>query len=230
MDRLSNWVDTRRNIFLLYVGALPRPFLESVFFSFYLFLFFSFSVFLWWRNADKLMTSWWRADDELMTSWWRADNKLMTNWWQTDAKPHYRTLKPISGWMGWMGWMGWLSLEGAIYRAPTVLINAQMRASTSTVVLKVRTAVSHVKTVVIAVARRVVWVHYDRVEVRLRHPALWIFALAALLCLPAAPHQADHRLRHDHQEQTTDGRLRIHLSFILLLRRVCYAMLCTIRV
>ena len=24
--------------------------------------------------------------------------------------------------MGWMGWMGWLSLEGAIYRAPTVLI------------------------------------------------------------------------------------------------------------
>ena len=25
--------------------------------------------------------------------------------------------------MGWdgMGWMGWLSLEGAIYRAPTVL-------------------------------------------------------------------------------------------------------------
>ena len=29
MDRLYNWVDTRRNIFLLYVGALPRQFLES---------------------------------------------------------------------------------------------------------------------------------------------------------------------------------------------------------
>ena len=25
--------------------------------------------------------------------------------------------------MGWMGWMGWLSLDGAIYRAPTVLIS-----------------------------------------------------------------------------------------------------------
>ena len=27
------------------------------------------------------------------------------------------------GWDGWMDGMGWLSLEGAIYRAPTVLIN-----------------------------------------------------------------------------------------------------------
>ena len=79
----------------------------------------------WWRADDELMASWWRADDELMTSWWRADDELMTNWWRTDAKPHYRTLKPISGTDGrdGMGWMGWLSLERAIYRAPTVLIN-----------------------------------------------------------------------------------------------------------
>ena len=27
------------------------------------------------------------------------------------------------GFDGWMDGMGWLSLEGAIYRAPTVLIN-----------------------------------------------------------------------------------------------------------
>ena len=70
----------------------------------------------WWRTDDELMTSWWRADDELMTSWWRTDDELMTSWWRTDAKPHYTTLKPISG------WTGWLSPEGAIYRAPTVLI------------------------------------------------------------------------------------------------------------
>ena len=69
MDRLYNWVDTRRNIFLLYVGALPRPFLESVFFSFFLFLsfrflfyFFPFSLFPFFSD-DELMTSWWRADD-----------------------------------------------------------------------------------------------------------------------------------------------------------------------
>ena len=44
MDRLYNWVDTRRNIFLSYVGALPRPFLESVFFYFFsIFSFFFFS-------------------------------------------------------------------------------------------------------------------------------------------------------------------------------------------
>ena len=81
----------------------------------------------WWRADDELMTSWWRADDELMTSWWRTDDELMTNWWRTDAKPHYRTLEPISGWRGWDGMdgMGWLSLEGAIYRAPTVLINSK---------------------------------------------------------------------------------------------------------
>ena len=46
----------------------------------------------------------------------------MANLWRADVKLHYRTLKPISG-TGWDGWMdGWLSLEGAIYRAPTVLI------------------------------------------------------------------------------------------------------------
>ena len=68
------------------------------------------------------MTSSWRADDELMTNWWRADDELMANWWRADAKPHYRTLKPISGRMGWMGWMGWLSLVIGLPGAPLVLI------------------------------------------------------------------------------------------------------------
>ena len=44
-----------------------------------------------------------------------------------------------------------------------------MKGSTSTVVFEVRTTIAHVETVVVAVARRVVRVHYDRVEVRLRH-------------------------------------------------------------
>ena len=35
----------------------------------------------------------------------------------------FRILKPISGGDGGMDGMGWLSLGGAIYRAPKVLIN-----------------------------------------------------------------------------------------------------------
>ena len=84
---------TCRNILLLYVGALPRQFLESVFFSFSLFLFFSFSLFLFYFSLSlflffpfSLMTNWWRTDDELMTSWWRADDELMTSWWRTDGE------------------------------------------------------------------------------------------------------------------------------------------------
>ena len=41
--------------------------------------------------------------------------------------------------------------------------------NTSTIVFEVRTAVSHVETVVVTVARGVVRVHYDRVEVGFRH-------------------------------------------------------------
>ena len=43
----------------------------------------------------------------------------------------FRTLEPISG--GWDGGMaGWLSLGGAIYRAPTVLIKTQRKISIDT--------------------------------------------------------------------------------------------------
>ena len=96
MDRLSNWVDTRRNIFLLYVGALPRPFLESVFFSF--FLFFSFSLFPFFTD-DELMTNWWRTDDELMTNWWRADDELMTSWWRADDELMMSWCRPQREWV-----------------------------------------------------------------------------------------------------------------------------------
>ena len=85
------------------------------------------------------------------------------------------------------------------------MINAP-KIATSTIVFEVWTAVSHVEAIVIAVAGGVVGVHDDRVEVGLGHPALRVLALAALLRLPAASHQAGHVPGRNHEEQTADER------------------------
>ena len=46
----------------------------------------------------------------------------MTKWWRANTKPHFRMFRKLEPISGWLYGMGWLSLVGAIYRAPTVLI------------------------------------------------------------------------------------------------------------
>ena len=60
---------------------------------------------------------------------------------------------------------------------------------TSTVILEVWTAVSHVETVVVTVAGLVLRVHDDGVDVGLLDDTVGVLALAALLGGPAAAHQ-----------------------------------------
>ena len=85
MDRLYNWVDTRRNIFLLYVGALPRPLLAK-FTSIYLNTSWFYSIYL---NLSRF-TSIYHGLPQF-THRWRCKQMVfkqlqITHEWQTSCK------------------------------------------------------------------------------------------------------------------------------------------------
>ena len=94
MYRLYNWVDTRRNIFLLYVGALPRPLLAK-FISIYLNTSWFYSIYLnLWR-----FTSIYHCLPQF-THRWRCKQMVfkqlqITHEWQTSCKTcHKMALLP----------------------------------------------------------------------------------------------------------------------------------------
>ena len=85
MYRLYNWVDTRRNIFLLYVGALPRPLLAK-FTSIYLNTSWFYSIYL---NLSRF-TSIYHGLPQF-THRWRCKQMVfkqlqITHEWQTSCK------------------------------------------------------------------------------------------------------------------------------------------------